>query len=133
MHASEVLSNAFLFLPASTTLAPIFANSMLVAAPMPELAPERMNATVKESHQMLQNDCPSFTRMHPKNHHSSLEHANNGASCLLLAFLNPTTCHLSNLRSINLIGSLLLPFCFLLCSFFGALYRPPWPFLNLTH
>ena len=37
------------------------------------------------------------------NHHSSQEHAICGTFCLLLAFLNPTTCHLSNLRSINLI------------------------------
>ena len=35
------------------------------------------------------------------NHHSSQEHATYGMSCLLLAFLSPTTCHLSNLRSIN--------------------------------
>ena len=35
------------------------------------------------------------------NHHSSQEHATYGTSCLLLAFLSPTTCHLSNL--INLI------------------------------
>ena len=31
------------------------------------------------------------------------DHATYGTSCLLLAFLSPTTCHLSNLRSINLI------------------------------
>ena len=31
------------------------------------------------------------------NHHSSQEHATYGTSCLLLAFLSPTTCHLSNL------------------------------------
>ena len=37
------------------------------------------------------------------NHHSSQEHAIYGPSCLLLAFRSPTTCHLSNLRSINLI------------------------------
>ena len=36
-------------------------------------------------------------------YHSSLEHATYGTSCLPLAFLNLTTCHLSNLRSINLI------------------------------
>ena len=39
------------------------------------------------------------------NHHSPKEHAIYGTSCLLLAFLSPTTCHLSNLRSINLILS----------------------------
>ena len=42
-----------------------------------------------------------------------------GASCLLLAFLIPTTCHLSNVRSINLILSLYPLNCslssFLLC------------------
>ena len=37
------------------------------------------------------------------NHYSSLEYAIYGTSCLLLAFLNLTICHLSNLRSINLI------------------------------
>ena len=31
------------------------------------------------------------------NHHSSQEHAIHGTSCLLLAFLSPTTCHLPNL------------------------------------
>ena len=56
------------------------------------------------------------------NHHSSLEHAIYGTSCLLLAFLSPTTCHLSNLRSINLILSLsplscLLSFFFLCWGF----------------
>ena len=40
------------------------------------------------------------------NHHSSQEHAIYGTSCLLLAFPSPTTCHLSNIRSINLILSL---------------------------
>ena len=39
-------------------------------------------------------------------HHSSHEHAIYGISCLLLPFLNLTTCHLSNLRSMNLIWSL---------------------------
>ena len=39
------------------------------------------------------------------NHHSSQEHAIYGTSCLLLAFLSATTCHLSNLRSISLILS----------------------------
>ena len=34
----------------------------------------------------------------PTNHHSSLEHATYGTSCLPLAFLNLTTCHLSHLR-----------------------------------
>ena len=54
------------------------------------------------------------------NHHSSLEHAICGTSCLLLAFLNLTTCHLSNPRSINLIWSLspLYPLSLLLSSFF---------------
>ena len=41
------------------------------------------------------------------NHHSSLEHAVYGTP-RLLAFLNLTTCHLSYLRSINLILSLSL-------------------------
>ena len=51
------------------------------------------------------------------NHHSSQEHATYGTSCLLLAFLNLTTCHLSNLRSINLILSL-YPLSCSLSSFF---------------
>ena len=42
--------------------------------------------------------------LYPTNHHSSLGHAIDGTSCVLLAFLNPTTCYLSNLRSINLIS-----------------------------
>ena len=41
--------------------------------------------------------------LYPTNHHSSQEHATYGTSCLLLAFLNLTTCHLSNQMSINLI------------------------------
>ena len=45
-------------------------------------------------------------KLYPTNHHSSLEHAIYGTSCLLLAFLNLTTCNLSNLRSIDLILSL---------------------------
>ena len=40
--------------------------------------------------------------LYPTNHHSPLEHAIYDTSCLLLAFLSPTTCNLSNLRSINL-------------------------------
>ena len=43
--------------------------------------------------------------VYPTNHRSSQEHAIYGTSCLLLAFLNLTTCHPSNLRSINLIWS----------------------------
>ena len=39
----------------------------------------------------------------PANHHSSKENAIYGTSCLLLAFLNLTTYHLSNLKAINLI------------------------------
>ena len=42
-----------------------------------------------------------------QNHHSSQERTIYGASCLLLTFLSPTTCHLSYLRSIKLICSLL--------------------------
>ena len=53
------------------------------------------------------------------NHHSSQKNATYGTSCLLLAFLSPTACHLSNLRSINLILSLSPLSCslssFLLC------------------
>ena len=45
---------------------------------------------------------PLSHKLYLKNHHSSQEHAINGTSCLL-AFLSPKTCHLSNLRSINLI------------------------------
>ena len=39
----------------------------------------------------------------PTSHHSSLEHATYGTSCLPLAFLHLTTFHLSNPRSIYLI------------------------------
>ena len=53
------------------------------------------------------------------NHHSSQEHVTYGTSCLLPAFLSPTTCRLSNLRSINSILSLYPLSCslssFLLC------------------
>ena len=67
------------------------------------------------------------------NHHSSLEHAIYGTSCLL-AFLSLTNCHVSNLRSINLIWYL-SPLSFSLSSFspVGALYRPPWPSPGITH
>ena len=58
------------------------------------------------------------------NHHSFKEHAIYGTSTLLLAFLNPTTCHLSNLRSISLY---LFPSLSL-----WVLYRLPWPLLNIT-
>ena len=54
------------------------------------------------------------------NHHSSQEHAIYGTSCLLLAFLSPTTCHLSNLRSINLI----LTLSPLRCSLFAFFFLP---------
>ena len=36
--------------------------------------------------------------LYPTNHHSSLEHAIYGMPCLLIAFLNLTTCHVSYLR-----------------------------------
>ena len=59
------------------------------------------------------------------NHHSSQEHAIYGTSCLLLAFLNLTTCHISNLRSLHFILSLslslLLAFRFFLSPFVVAL------------
>ena len=58
-------------------------------------------------HTLSKFHCPA-RELYPTNHHSSLEHATYGTSCLLLAFLNPTTCHISNLRSINLIWSLSL-------------------------
>ena len=38
----------------------------------------------------------------------------------------------SKINKLDLI-SLLLAFCFLLSSFVGALYRPQWPFPNITH
>ena len=61
-------------------------------------------------------------------------HAIYGTSCLLLAFLSLTTCHLSNLRSINLIRSPSpLSLSLFLSSIVGALYRLPWHFLNITH
>ena len=66
------------------------------------------------------------------NHHSSQEHAIYGTSCLPLAFMSPTTCHLYYLRSINLILSL-CPLSCSLSSYVGAFYRPPQPFLNITH
>ena len=47
--------------------------------------------------------CYLFHELYPTNHNSSLEHTIYGTSCFLLAFLNPITCLLSNLRSINLI------------------------------
>ena len=56
-------------------------------------------------------------RFYLTNHHSSLEHAIYATSCLLLAFLNLTACHHSNLRSISLIWSL-SPLSHLLSSFF---------------
>ena len=52
--------------------------------------------TLSKFHRLIHELCPT-------NHHSSQEHATYGTSCLLLAFLNLTTCHLSNPRSINLI------------------------------
>ena len=66
------------------------------------------------------------------NHKSSLEHAICKTSCLLLAFLSPKTCHLSSLRSLKLI-LYLYPLSCSLSSYVGALYRSPWPFLNITH
>ena len=54
----------------------------------------------------------------PTNHHSSLEHAIYGTSCPLFAVLNLTTCHLSNLRSINLVWSH-SPLSLSLSSFFA--------------
>ena len=69
-------------------------------------------------------------RCYPTNHHSSQEYASYKACCLLLPFLNPTTCSLSNPRSTSLILSLslLLVFRFLLSSFVRAFYRTPLPF-----
>ena len=71
--------------------------------------------------------------LYPTNHHSFLEHEIYGASCLLLAFLDLTTCHLSNLRYINLILSP-SPLSLSLSSFFQcwAFYRPTWPVSNIT-
>ena len=54
-----------------------------------------------------------------------ISYATYGASCLL-AFLSPTTCHLSNLRSINLILSL-YPLSCSLSSFFLC-----WGFVYAT-
>ena len=58
-----------------------------------------------------------ISQLYLTNHHSSHKHAIYGTSCLLLAFLSPTTCHLLNLRSINLILSL-YPLSCSLSSFF---------------
>ena len=70
--------------------------------------------------------------LYPTDRHSSLECAIDGRSCLLFAFLNPKTCHLSNLRSINLISSLFpVSLSLFLSSIVGALHRPPWPFPNI--
>ena len=68
-----------------------------------------------QDHQKLKSftPFPSFTAyftnsisqiiIHPKNRLNGLTSAFYETSCLPLAFLNLTTCHLSNLRSINLI------------------------------
>ena len=58
-----------------------------------------------------------FHELCPTNHHSSPEPGIYRTSCLLLAFLNLTTCHLSNLKSINLISSP-FPLSLSLSSFF---------------
>ena len=54
--------------------------------------------------------------IYPTNHHSCRERG----SSWLFPFLNPT-----NLKSLRV-------FHFLVSSFIGALYRPPWPFPNIT-
>ena len=77
----------------------------------------RFRTTRSSTHSNLSNFHCLLHELYPTNHHSSLEHAIYGTSCLLLAFLNPTTCHLSNLRSINLILSL-SPLSCCLSSFF---------------
>ena len=55
--------------------------------------------TVSEFHCLLQ-------ELYPMNHHSSQEDAIKGTSCLLLAFLNPTICHLfkSKISKLDLIS-----------------------------
>ena len=59
------------------------------------------------SHRRLVGDLSKFLcllhELYPINHHSSQEHAIYGTFCLLLAFLNLTSCPLSNIRSITLI------------------------------
>ena len=65
------------------------------------------------------------------NHRSSQEHAIHGTPCLLLPSLNLITCHIFNLRSINLILYPSPPNLPILSSFVGALHRQPWPFLNI--
>ena len=57
------------------------------------------------------------TLSHKSSFIPSQEHAFDGTSCLLLAFLSPTTCHLSNLRLINLTLSI-YPLSCSLSSFF---------------
>ena len=72
----------------------------------------QLNHTLSKFHCLLH-------ELYLKNHHSSQKHAIYGTYCLLLAFLGPTTCHISNRRSINLILSLYPLSCslssFLLC------------------
>ena len=65
-------------------------------------------------------------KLYPKSHHSSQERVIYGRLCYLLPFPNPTTCPLSNLKSIHLIYLPLL-LAFLLSSIAGAFYRLPWP------
>ena len=74
----------------------------------------RLNHTLSKFHYPIH-------ELHPTNHHSSQERAIYGTSCLLLAFPNPTTRHLSNLRSINLILSSSPLNLALLSSLVGAL------------
>ena len=68
--------------------------------------------------------------IYPSNHHSSQEHALYGTS-RLLPFLNLTTCHLSNLRSMNLILSLSPLSCsfssLFLLSYVGCIYFIVFP------
>ena len=70
--------------------------------------------------------------IYPTNRYSSQERAVYGTSCLLLTVLNPITCPLSNLRSINLIWSL-SRLSLSLPSIGGVFYRPSWPFFSITH
>ena len=63
----------------------------------------RVRTTRSSTHSPLSKFPCLIHELYLTNHHSSKEHAIYGTSCLLLTFLNLTTCHLSNLRSIDLI------------------------------
>ena len=88
-----------------------------VNQPFVALSPSR-TASISNDSALSQQTYP-FHELHPTNHHSSQERAIYGASCFHLRFLNPTTLPISNLRSINLIFSLLWAVQFLFLPLLG--------------